>query len=327
MVPSDQSSEVPVDFSFVVPAKNEGAFIGRCLSSLTSTLAPDITAEILVVDNGSRDQTVATAKSIEGVRLLTFDHGNVGAVRNHGAWNARGRYLVFIDADCLVDAGFLQRVATLTQAQPSTVFGGGAALPDNATWVEQHWLLENQGRTLLPRHLIGACIVIPRTQFDAIGGFSEVLESGEDSDLHLRLARSGVAIQITGDLNVVHLGNAKTLREFVKRQAWHGRCYHVNPLRNLRDPVYLLIIVWVLTGLTSLLVYPGHAVYGVGLSTVFLALPALLTAKRFRRTGRRPASLTELFRCYCLDVAYAVGRIAGLIGKLSNMKSQQKTVP
>jgi len=310
------------DFSFIVPAYNEEAVISKCLASLRQTITPGTPAEIIVVDNGSTDNTRANAERLESITVYRCPGAKVGAVRNLGARKARGQYLVFIDADCLVDPDFLARAKDLVKTDPERVWGGGATNPENATWVERHWLLETDGKALLPKHLIGASILAPRFLFEKVGGFDENLESGEDTNLHHRFLMAGITVSMTDALNVAHLGNAKTISAFFHRQAWHGRSYHPNPLKNLHDPVYILTLLSGLGALVGLLLLPAMPREGALLLAFSAMAPAILTAKRFLRAKRWPRSLREAIRCYVLDGMYVMGRLKGAIDSSLNPQSR-----
>jgi glycosyltransferase involved in cell wall biosynthesis len=203
-------------FSIIIPTLNEEQYIEQCLNSIFSSDYDLAKCEVIVVDNGSTDKTCTIVTKFQDVSLHTLPSAQVGAVRNEGARYAHGNYLIFIDGDCLIDKAWLSRVEELCITNSTFVFGGAAKLPDTATWIERHWLLEKDGAPTLPRHLIGASIVIKKNVFDKTNGFNEELSSGEDTDLHSRLIESRFTIKILSDLNVVHLGNAKTIPAFLK---------------------------------------------------------------------------------------------------------------
>mgnify|MGYP003630000013 FL=1 len=180
-------------FSIVIPAFNEEDHIGSCLQSIFNSDYDSTQYEVIVVDNGSQDRSHEIALNS---RALVFQllQGNVGAVRNYGAAQARGQILVFIDADCLIDNDWLNRAENLIKDRPNCAYGGGVKLPSDATWIEKSWLLQTKGQPTLPKHLIGASTMLSKELFLKIDGFDELVSSGEDTDLHNRLTYRNIPV-------------------------------------------------------------------------------------------------------------------------------------
>nr|MBC8176705.1 glycosyltransferase family 2 protein [Candidatus Desulfacyla euxinica] len=86
------------DISIIIPVFNGAKYIKKCLDSLLNQeLKP---CEIIVVDNGSTDDTVALVGNYKKIYLLEEKVPGAGMARNKGAGKARGLILAFIDADC-----------------------------------------------------------------------------------------------------------------------------------------------------------------------------------------------------------------------------------
>src|SRR5579859_2131774 len=131
-----------VSISIIIPALNEEKMIGRCLESLTKLAFARDQFEVLVVDNGSRDRTLAIAESFKdrlNLKVLQQAGVRISALRNLGARAASGGILAFLDADCLAPAGWLDRVFTLTRADGAGVLGAHYLLPEDSTWVGRTW--------------------------------------------------------------------------------------------------------------------------------------------------------------------------------------------
>lgn len=117
------SGDFPL-FSIVVPTFNRRDHIGTCLASI---VAQDFTdKEVVLVDNCSSDDTVAVAKaSSQGLSLRTFtnaDNYERAYSRNRGAVEARGRYLLFLDSDDLLQPGALRKAADFIAEDPTRRF-------------------------------------------------------------------------------------------------------------------------------------------------------------------------------------------------------------
>ena len=311
-------------FSIIIPTLNEEQYIEQCLNSIFSSDYDLAKYEVIVVDNGSTDKTCAIVSKFQDVSLHKLPSARVGAVRNEGARYAHGNYLIFIDGDCLIDKAWLSRAEELCINNSAFVFGGAAKLPDAATWIEKHWLLEKDGAPTLPKHLIGASIVIKKNAFDELNGFDEDLSSGEDTDLHSRLIESRFTIKILSDLNVVHLGNAKTIPAFFKRQLWHSETYASNYYKSLSDPMFILVITWLALLVASVL---GLFIFESSLTILAIwlglfTLPLLLTQKRLKRAKIKSFNLRFILKMYILDLIYLAARCLGVIlGIMSSLKN------
>ena len=99
--------------SVVIPTYNRLPILQRCLRALEAQCiaAPLTGFEVVLVDDGSTDETVAwlTAQAAElpHVRLIQQSHGGPARGRHRGVENARGEVIVFIDSDLVVTPTFL----------------------------------------------------------------------------------------------------------------------------------------------------------------------------------------------------------------------------
>jgi glycosyltransferase involved in cell wall biosynthesis len=208
--------------SIVVPAFNEE----RDLPSLLRSLEPligDPSVEVLVVDNGSRDATAQVAGSF-GARAVSIERISVGAARNVGARAASGRVLAFLDADVVVSESWARAMLALAgdEQWEGEITGDVCDVSPTPSWLERHWfraIYQSGGRN----YLNSGNLAMARGDFVAAGGFDERLVTGEDSDLCLRSVARGIRLVPRRELHVHHMGYPRTLREFMRREAWHGR--------------------------------------------------------------------------------------------------------
>ena len=108
--------------SFIVPAHNEEAWIGRCLAAIRIAMEGIPEAyEVLVADDASTDLTPSLAEK-HGARVIRVAHRQISAARNAGARQARGDTLFFVDADTLVNAHVMQLAL---RALRENAVGGG----------------------------------------------------------------------------------------------------------------------------------------------------------------------------------------------------------
>jgi glycosyltransferase involved in cell wall biosynthesis len=177
--------------SFIVPAHNEEAWVGRCVSAIhsgTEFLAEP--HEIIVVDDASSDSTATIARQ-QGAQVIRVEHRQIAATRNAGARQARGDIFFFVDADTLVNAPAIQSALRSIRAGA----GGGGCFPQFEGWLPlwvRLWVpvLERMSRWLnfLPS---GACLFCTRSAFEMAGGFNEDYYAAEDVVFVATLRRQG----------------------------------------------------------------------------------------------------------------------------------------
>ncbi|MCL8000705.1 glycosyltransferase, partial [Brucella sp. 21LCYQ03] len=95
-------SDTPV-ISVIIPAFNAAAYIAQCIENVKYQTYKDI--EVLVIDDGSIDETVTIAKSFN-VKVISQGNNGVSAARNTGLKNAVGQYIHFLDVDDLINHCF-----------------------------------------------------------------------------------------------------------------------------------------------------------------------------------------------------------------------------
>lgn len=112
--------------SIVIPAYNEAAFIGELLERIVAvdTDRYGITKEIIVVDDGSRDQTFNIAKANEHVRVLQQENRGKGAAVQYGISQASGDYVIVQDADLEYDPNdYVVMLKKLLENPGSAIYG------------------------------------------------------------------------------------------------------------------------------------------------------------------------------------------------------------
>ena len=179
--------------SFVIPAFNEARLIERCLqsisTSLVANLASGFTSEIIVVDNNSTDNTAILA-SQAGAQVVFEPINQIGRARNTGAALATGDWLLFLDADSVLNPGLLADI--LQAIENGKNVGCGCTLrmqgiPWWANSILQLWM----GASMLFRWASGAMLVCRSDAFRDVGGFTQELYAAEEILLSKQLKRWG----------------------------------------------------------------------------------------------------------------------------------------
>src|SRR3989344_2303125 len=102
---------MPPKVSIVITTKNEEGFIGKCLESLKEQTYPQDKLEIIVVDNFSTDKTIKIAKKYTDNVFQTGPERS--AQRNYGHQQAKGKYLLYLDADMVVSPKVITQCVAL----------------------------------------------------------------------------------------------------------------------------------------------------------------------------------------------------------------------
>jgi len=196
------------ELSAIVPALNAAATISRCLDAITAQASDDV--EIIVVDDGSTDNTFEIA-SRYGVRLLKLPR-NMGpsAARNRGAKMARAPILFFLDADVVLAPGGLARArAAMCSTHADAVIGSYDDDPAAESTISRfknlahHYFHQRSAGNATT--FWGACGLVRRELFFELGGFDELHYGIEDVELGYRMIERGVRIVLDRELQVKHL--------------------------------------------------------------------------------------------------------------------------
>ncbi len=167
--------------SVIIPARNESHTIARLIRTVLEQTPPGWTTEVLLVDDGSTDDTAAVARAA-GARVLELGSraggGNPAVARNRGALAATGDPLIFLDADCLPAPGWLSRLLAGHEVGAAVV-GGSLDLPSGLSpmarcdyycgWYHVH---SRRPAGEVPNHPPGN-VSVRRADFAATTGFTE----------------------------------------------------------------------------------------------------------------------------------------------------------
>lgn len=176
--------------SFVVPAYNEEALIGRTLEALNQAAEKvGEPYEVVVADDGSTDLT-ATIAEAHGARVIRINLRHIAATRNAGAREAQGDKLIFVDADTLVNDVV---VRAAVDAMNRGAAGGGAAVRFDGHVPHYAELLQPMlVRAFRAAGLACGCFLFcTRVAFEATGGFDERLYASEEIAMSRALKRQG----------------------------------------------------------------------------------------------------------------------------------------
>jgi len=212
----------------VIPTWNRAEMVGEAIES---ALAQSVPARVIVVDDGSTDDTVPRLRRAFGDRITLIPRENAerGAARNAGAVRApEASHLVFLDADDRLLPDHLKGIEELARQNPeATLLAARVQLVDARLKPRELHPRMEPGALTLEAFLRGdqaippSCCAIPRDHFDAVGGFEEdrSLAGSEDWLLHARLLIRGAGIR-SGEATVQmrkHPGNSMAASHAMER--------------------------------------------------------------------------------------------------------------
>lgn len=271
----------PASISIVVVAADSGALLRDCVASVLAI--DDAAFELVLVDNASSDGSVDAVEATHGsdARLRVLRNPcnlGFGPGCNRGAGVVRGDVLVFLNPDCRVGSAFVAQLRdTLARAPDLGVLGVCVTDRDGRPARGNRRRDPTLRRALatlsgLARHetsrpgwqgvemppgpttgleaveaVSGACLVLPRAAFDAVGGFDEgYFLHAEDLDLCRRVRDAGWRVAIDHDIRVVHEqgGSSRARPLFVARHKHRGMWRYFSRFDAAARNPLLRALVW-----------------------------------------------------------------------------------
>lgn len=216
--------------SIVIPTYNRPESLRRCLSSLAALDEGGGDFEIIVVDDGSRpscEWVVGALPPECRCQFLRQENNGPAAARNHGAMNARGHFLAFLDDDCSLPAAWFARVRE--SLDPQRMIGGitinrAAGIFSEASQILIDYLYQHfKHQGFQPCFLTSNNMIVPARLFRECGGFSEAfpIAGAEDRDFCARWLSGGHEILYVPEIVVDHY-HAMTVTQFFRQHFNYG---------------------------------------------------------------------------------------------------------
>jgi glycosyltransferase involved in cell wall biosynthesis len=191
--------------SVIIPCFNAARWIEETLRSVLNQSWKEM--EVLVIDDGSKDASVAIARAVNDPRIQVYTQPNQGAsaARNHGLRRARGDYIQYLDADDLLSPNKLEaQVRRASTCDPRAVltcsWGRFVHAPEEARFVDQELWRDFSPTEFLREKLKHATMMhpaawlVPRAVAESAGAWDETLSVDDDGEYFARivLASAGV---------------------------------------------------------------------------------------------------------------------------------------
>ena len=246
--------------SLVIPCRNAGATLRACLESAQPLLARGELTEIIVVNDGSTDDTAGIAAEFP-VRTIEGPCRGPGAARNAGWRQAQTDLVWFVDADCVIHNNALSRLMCFFE--DDTVVGAGGSYGNMredsllACLIHEEIRVRHRRMSNKVDYLATFNVLYRHKALAAVGGFAEQYVAAEDAELAFRLLKNGGHLRFDVDSLVSHFHETK-LRRYLRAQ-YRNAFYRIplyfehpefasgdaysGPADHLQPPLAMLLLV------------------------------------------------------------------------------------
>jgi glycosyltransferase involved in cell wall biosynthesis len=238
-----------IEYSIIIPVYNSAAILPRCLNAILHQSIDRARYEIIVVDDGSTDQTVSLAQEIfKGdalTQVIAAPHGGPAAARNAGARAASGEIILFTDSDCEPALNWIESLTTAFN-ETNVVGAKGVYRTRQRSLVARFVQQEYQTKY---DHMLSLTSIdfidtysaaYRRAAFLSNGGFDETFTTAsvEDQEFSFRLARRGQRLVFAPDAIVFHQHDASPLEYFRRKfniGYWKAYVLRLHPEKTISD--------------------------------------------------------------------------------------------
>ncbi len=291
------------DVSIIIPVMNRADELRRCLTSLTQLAYPREKLQIIVVDDGSSDDSPLVARQFGA---LLVPSGGVGrgpaAARNVGASFAKGDIIAFIDSDCSASENWLRELLPAFDDPTMAAVGGQVDGMCNESAVDRYESVmsslslgsrERSGSRGNDTFYLPSCNLLVRANaFRQAGGFDDSMHVGEDVDLTWRLRDKGWTICYMPRGNVLH-EHRSSIRSFMSRRfdygTSEGMLQRLHPQRRKQMVIPPLLALL----LTLCLIAPFSSWWSLAVAAGLLVVDSVIARFAFIRRNL-PVSLPAL---------------------------------
>ena len=311
--------------SVVLIGLNEEARLRDALTAVFATQPSGYGLEVIYVDSGSTDSSMAIARSVPGVQVLqlTTDKPSAAKARNLGLRSAKGTFVQLVDGDSVLQAGWLDAAtkALAAESDIACVFGQCIEMfPEQSVYMQVcglDWHVPAGDHRLCGGNAMWRTTVLAAHEY-----FDETLQLGEEPDLCYRVRKAGLRIVCVDAPMVLHDLAMVTFSQYWRRGISNGKAYAKvaarywrNPekmwlrevLRNFAEPVAWLLVL----GLGSVLGGIGVGIFAL-LAFWLLRASKIALATRARAGSTWRAWLYGL-HCQVVRVPVAIGQIEVLL--------------
>jgi glycosyltransferase involved in cell wall biosynthesis len=271
----------PSSISIIIPAHNAEKTLEKCLSSVIQASPHE--KEIIVVDDGSTDQTSKIASNFP-VKLLNFDENRgASAAKNCGLAKATGDIVAFLDSDCVVEQNYFVELSLALENVGCDLGGvGGVVHPLESNIISDSFRVRFFGNSssddtkIRETDCLGGAAAYLKELLLKFDGFDTNLIGGEDLDLCVRLRKAGYKLLVVPAAKSYHL-HPNSLRQLAKKWFCYGQFLVDVSLKNNLKKDMVVSWGWVSSCLVlfPVALYTGQPFVWL-LSVLFFGLPWII---------------------------------------------------
>ena len=320
----------------VIPARNAAKTVHRCLAAAATILEQQQLAQIIVVDDGSTDDTAKIAADVPVTCMRSPPRGR-SAARNLGWRAAKEEIIWFIDADCIPRPDALARLLPHFDDPKVGGAGGSFTMPDTgsllAHLIHEEIIERHRGMPERVNFVATGNAAYRRSVLEQVGGFDERFTRAQDAELSYRAREAGFELAFAADSRVEHFHDTR-LWPYLRTQAQQGywrlwlHLRHSSPAAgdsysSIIDHVQPPLAIALLASLPLLLFGPTRLI-PPALAILLAAAPVPMTlriVRRTRRVGHLFYAPMSFVRAFARGLGLTWGVLSGLIaGKAKGMR-------
>ncbi|MEM2988715.1 MAG: glycosyltransferase [Candidatus Bathyarchaeia archaeon] len=306
--------------SVIVTCFNKARTLEACVSSIYEQAVDGL--EVVVVDDGSTDDSlerISKFSDLEGFRLLKLPHNGISAAKNEGIKASHGDIILFLDGDCVLERGALEKIVEIFGAGDGglgCVGGEVRALNGSRAIAKTIELLQNEFARRWP---FGANVAFRRGVLEELGGFDPDMEYGEDADFFIRMKKAGYGHIMAKPVSARTENPENLLDLFRQRYKWgkgFGQLIDRHPeLFDHRIKLCFALNYAMLASLISSAIHPISLLVFLPLAAINLLRFLPLALRVYGISGERSHLVLVPIVKATNGLAYSLGWLAHIIGR------------
>ncbi|MFC1633812.1 glycosyltransferase [Planctomycetota bacterium] len=214
--------------SVIIPAYNSEKSIGQCLKALSEQSYPADSYEVIVVDDGSIDNTPTIAQD-HTIQYIRQENKGPAAARNNGAQKAKGDIILFTDSDCVPEAHWIREMVKSFEDSKVMAVKGAYRTRQNGL-MARFAQVEFEERFEMLKKVENIDMVdtysagFRKEMFVDLGGFdtSFPVANNEDTELSYRMSAQGYKMVFNPKAIVYHLSHPDSIAKYARLKFWRG---------------------------------------------------------------------------------------------------------